>query len=152
MTRSSKPLQRGALAGLALLLCCAALGDEALREQVHNKHKHESYMLIEDPGGARLYLFDEGILVEDVSSYATPEVEAGLLKLRSADPRVRVRGLTELAGSDSYEALSAALQLLTDPSLAVREEAQSLLLDHPQGADMVAALGLVDEELEDMEE
>ena len=150
MSRSLTSLQGGALLGLALLIFNPAFGDETLREQVHRTHKHRSYMLIEDAAGARLYFFDTGpARVEYLDLLNEPFTTAAIQMTRSDDARTRVRGLTQLAGAQSDEALDIALQLLTDPSPAVREEAQNLILDHPRGADMVAALGLVDEDLED---
>ena len=149
MNKSSIRSQCGALPGLALLVCGTAVGDDTLHEQIHKAYKHSSYMLVEDDGEARLYLFGDAVRVEYISSISTNVVETALLKVRSANSRERVRGLTELAGSRSREALDAALQLLNDPSMAVREEAQNLILDHPHGADMVAALGLVDEDGEE---
>lgn len=152
MIKSSIRSRCGALPGLALLVCGTVVGDDALRGQIHKDihkaYKHHSYMLIEDGNEVLLYLFGDPVRVEYIFSNATNMVDTALLKVHSANPRVRVRGLTELAGSESQAALDAALQLLNDPSRAVREEAQHLILDHPYGADMVAVLGLVDEDLE----
>jgi len=149
MSRLSKSLRGGALLGLALLVSPQAFCDEALRKQVHKTYKHQSYMLLEDARGARLFLFGDGVQVSDVADEPVDSVKLALEKARSPDARARVRGLTELAGSDSHEALDVALQLLTDPSRAVRDEAQHTILDHPHGADMVAALGLIDDDMEE---
>ena len=149
MSKSSIRWLCGALPGLALLVCGTVAGDDTLHEQIHKAYKHHSYMLVENDGEARLYLFGDVVRVEYLSSISTNIVETALLKVNSANSRERVRGLTQLAGSESREALDAALQLLNDPSRAVREEARNLILDHPHGADMVAALGLVDEDREE---
>ena len=147
MTSWPARLQGGALAGLALLFCCEAMADEGLRERVHREHKHRSYMLVEDENGARLFLFGEGPAeVEIIAPAAESFVSAALEKTRSTDARMRVRGLVELAGAEDPAALDAALALLTDPSAAVRDEARSLILDHPDGASAAKALGLEEEE------
>ncbi len=146
-------LQRGALAGLALLLTAAVCADEALRKQIHREYRHQSYMLVEDDRGARLYLFDSGrARVMRLTDSLAPGVSAALSKTRSTDPRERTRGLAELAGSAAPEALDVALQLLNDPVAAVRDEARNLVLDHPDGGPLVAALGLVDDDLEEQED
>jgi hypothetical protein len=141
-----------ALAGLALLIASASGADQTLRDDLHRKYKHQSYMLIEDAYGTRLYLFDEGGLtlqLQEPGDPATKWTDAALDKLHSTEARVRVRGLTELAGVAEPAALDAALALLTDPSPAVREEAAQLILDHPDGGDLVDALGISDELEED---
>ncbi|MBT8081625.1 MAG: hypothetical protein KJP08_03600 [Gammaproteobacteria bacterium] len=146
MTSWPAILQGGALAGLALLLPLDATAEDSLRERVHDKYKHESYMLVEDKNGARLFLFGDGPTeVELIAPPAEPFVAAAIEKTRSADARMRVRGLVELAGAEDPAALDAALTLLTDPSAAVRDEAQSLILDHPNGASVARALGLEEE-------
>ena len=138
--------QRGTPAGLALLLACDVGADEALRVAVHRQHKHESYMLVEDAESARLYLFDRQAaplrLVPDDARLA--DIERSLAKTRSGNARERVRGLTELAGVEDARALDTALALLNDTHAAVRDEAQQLILDHPDGAALASALGLVD--------
>lgn len=127
-----------------------AIADESLRDRVHREYRHQSYMLVEDERGARLYLFDAGpqpILQLEVP--AEPFVEVALEKTRSVEPRVRVRGLLELAGADDPAALDTALILLNDPSAAVRDEARNLILDHPAGAEIAASMGLVDPDLDE---
>lgn len=140
--------QRGAPAGLTLLLVCGAAADDSLRERVHREHKHHSYMLVEDAEGARLFLFDQGVASHRISPDDT-FVDAALRKTRSSDARTRVTGLVELAGAGDAEALDAALTLLTDPEPAVRDEARQLILDHPGGRAIADALGLVDDALTD---
>ena len=145
MTRRRVHWQRGALTGLALLIVGGAFADDALRERMHREHKHRSYMLVEDAEGARLYLFGSqpGILRIPTGDSV---VDAALAKTRSDDPRVRVRGLVELAGMQDAAALDVALTLLTDPEPFVRDEASQLILDHPDGQALADALGLVDED------
>ena len=46
---------------------------------------------------------------------------------------------------DDARALDTALALLNDTHAAVRDEAAQLILDHPDGAALVSALGLVDD-------
>lgn len=145
MTSRSAAWQRGALPGLALLLACGAAADDALRERVHREYKHQSYMLVEDADGARLFLFDRGITTLRLASEDT-SVDAALEKTRSDDARTRVLGLVELAGASEAAALDTALMLLTDPEPAVRHEARQLILDHPNGQPVADALGLVDDE------
>lgn len=138
--------QGGALAGLALLLPLGAAAEDSLRERVHREHKHESYMLVEDENGARLFLFGDGPAEIDlIAPPAEPFVAAAIEKTRSTNARLRVRGLVELAGAGDPKALDAALTLLTDPFAAVRDEARSLILDHPDGASVARALGLEEE-------
>ncbi len=150
MTSWPAILHGGALAGLALLLSQGATAQDSLRERVHREHKHQSYMLVEDENGVRLFLFGDGPAeVELIEPPAEPFVAAAIEKTRSTDARARVRGLVELAGADDPAALDAALTLLTDPSAAVRDEAQSLILDHPNGATVAKALDLDDETAED---
>ena len=152
MTRGLTCLQRGALVGLALLLAGNAFADKLLRDQVHEQYKDRSYMLIEDSNGARLYLFSDENTAASTHILPTAEqsfVDEALEKVREPDARTRVRGLTELAGVDDPAALDAALALLVDPEKKVRDEAAILILDHPKGADMAAALGLIDEDAED---
>lgn len=151
MTRRQTALQRGAIVGLALLFFDVALADEALRERIHREYKHQSYMLVEGPGGHRLFLFSPGsepVHAIDITIHDALLASA-FAKTRSADPRVRTRGLTELAGVPDAEALDIALTLLTDPSAAVRSEASQLIRDHPQGASLAETLGLVNDDEED---
>ena len=152
MTNGPTRRQCGALAGLALLLAGNAFADKLLRNQVHRQYKDRSYVLIEDSNGARLYLFGNENATASAHMLPTIEkslVDAALKKVREPDARTRVRGLTELAGVDEPAALDAALALLVDPEKRVRDEAAILILDHPQGADIAAALGLIDEDAED---
>ena len=109
-------------------------------------------MLIEDSNGARLYLFrneNSAASTLILPTVADSFIDKALEKIRNPDARTRVRGLTELAGVDDPAALDAALALLLDPEKPVRDEAAILILDHPQGADIAEALGLVDEDAED---
>jgi HEAT repeat protein len=108
-------------------------------------------MLVEGPDGHHLYLFSSGGEPVQALDIAIPNelFASAFAKTRSADPRVRTRGLTELAGVPDAEALDIALTLLTDPSPTVRSEASQLILDHPQGASLAKTLGLVDEDEED---
>ncbi|MDH3619263.1 MAG: hypothetical protein OER91_00105 [Gammaproteobacteria bacterium] len=151
MSKWHATLQCGAVFGLALFFSDVARADESLRERVHREYKHQSYMLIEGPDGPHLYLFSTG----DEPVRAAPAairnaaLNSAFAKTQSADPRIRTRGLTELAGVPDPEALNIALSLLGDPVESVRVEAQQLILDHPQGASLVAALGLVDEDEEE---
>ena len=143
----------GALTGLALLFALPLSADDALRQQVHRDHGHRSYMLVEDSNGFSLYLFATATERPSVTRLETAFddewVAQSLAKARSSDAKTRVRALVELAGVNSAEALDVALALLTDPSPAVRDEAVSLILDHPNGQAMADALGLVDEDLEE---
>lgn len=152
VTRGLTSLQCGALTGLALLLSGNVFADKLLRDQVHQQYKDRSYMLIEDANGARLYLFADENAAASTLSLPTAEkslVDMALDKVRQPDARARIRGLTELAGIDDPAALDAALTLLMDPEQKVRNEAAILILDHPKGADIAAALGLIDEDAED---
>jgi hypothetical protein len=135
--------------GLALLSCDATMADDTLRERIHREYKHQSYLLIEDTDGARLFLFGTGnepVDLQFVIDRNDSFIDEAFEKTRSTDPRARVRGLTELAGYDDPEALDTALALLADPDTAVRDEAAHLILDHPKGGDVAAALGLIDED------
>jgi hypothetical protein len=146
-------LQRGALTGLALLLVATAAADQALRDRIHREYRHQSYMLLESEDGWELYVLgDREPHVMRPRAEPDPAIPAALHKTRSSAARERVRGLLELAGADAPEALDAALQLLNDPSAAVRDEARSLILDHPDGAEIAAALGLSDEDLAEQED
>ncbi len=145
---TSRPFIRhgGALAGLALLVAANAGADAVLRDEIRRQYRHQSYMLVEDADGARLFLFDEGSpRVQKLSPASIDWVDEALEKTRSTDPRTRVLGLVELAGVDSDAALDSALALLTDPHAAVRDEARQLILDHPRGSSVADALGIVDD-------
>ena len=137
----------GALAGLALLFACETFADDALRDEVHRKYRHQSYMLLENADGAWLYLFDKGGAPLRVGAGMPPPnaIDSALDKTRSDDARTRVLGLTELAGVADTRALDVALALLNDEHAAVRDEAAQLISDHPQGAALAAAIGIVDE-------
>jgi len=152
-TSSPQYWRSGALTGLALLFAVPLLADDELQRQVHREYGHRSYMLIEDSDGIRLYLFAsaaESASVRQLETDSDDEaVSLALERARSSDAKSRVRALTQLAGVDSEEALDVALTLLTDPSPAVRDEATSLILDHPHGHAMANALGLVDEDREE---
>ena len=153
MNRRLSLVHCGALTGLALFVCPSVSADEALRKQIHNEFGDRNYMLIEDAGDTRLYLFPDALHPGSVraipAAYDATEFRDAFAKTRSTDPRTRVRGLTQLAGNDDPDALDIALTLLTDPSRAVRDEAAHLILDHPDGKAMADALGLIDEDMED---
>ncbi len=144
---TSRPSRCGALTGLALLFACATHADDALRDEVHRQYKHQSYMLVEDADGAWLYLFEKGVEPLRIGSGMAPSatIDSALDKTLSDHARTRVLGLTALAGVADTRALDAALALLNDEHAAVREEAAQLIIDHPQGAVLAAALGLDDE-------
>lgn len=150
MTLAQSQRLGGALAGLALFCSAAVTADDSLREQVRREYGHRNYILIEDAAGARLYLFPDAsnpAALELLQAPATqPEFRSALARTHSADAAERVRGLVELAGVASAEALDVALALLNDPSPAVRDEAASLILDHPDGASIARSLGLDDED------
>lgn len=150
MTGKPSAWHSGALTGLALLVATTGFGDEVLRDEIHRTYGQQSYMLIEHADGATLYLFDKTTPdAQVVAGRQDDFVAAALAKTQSTDARVRARGLAELAGVDGYEVLSTGLSLLADPDPAVRDEAKYLVLDHPRGAEIAAALGLVDDELEE---
>ncbi|MCP4299517.1 MAG: hypothetical protein GY783_02935 [Gammaproteobacteria bacterium] len=123
------------LCGLALLVAVPIAADEPLRKTIRKQLRDESYMLIEDQDGARLFIFSTG----NVSAVTTQQPEDGpgrqldeaLEMTRSTDPRTRVRGLTLLSDVEDPAALDAALVLLSDPVAAVREEAVQLIIEHP---------------------
>ncbi len=143
-------LRCGALCGLVLLFAAPAPADELLRATLQRKLRDENYMLVEDQDGARLYVFSTG----NVSAVIPPDQEstlstalhrksmvAALDMTRSATSRTRVRGLTLLSGIDDPAALNAALVLLSDPDVAVREEAVQLMIEHPD-ADIDAIVAI----------
>lgn len=143
-------LRRGALVGLALLFAAPCIADEALRDRIRKQMGETSYVLVEEPGGARLFVFPAG---DDSYSTTVPfdipnSATSALAMTRSADVRTRVRGLTLLAGEPSEEALNTALALLSDPDETVREEAINLIIDHPHGdIDTAVAIALLDPSL-----
>lgn len=147
MTSRPSLTRCGALAGLALCFAGYADADEALRDEIHRQYKHVSYMLVEDRDDTWLYLFDSGVAPVRVgfAGERDESLDEALEKTRNSDARQRVRGLTELAGADDGRTLDVALALLNDVDAAVRDEAEQLILDHPDGASLVSALGLVDE-------
>jgi len=151
MTRRLAALQCGAAIGSALLCFELALADETLRERIHREYKHQSYMLVEGPGGHRLYLFSPAGEPVQALDIAIPDksLTSAIEKTQSADARTRTLGLTELAGMPDAEALDIALTLLTDPAEAVRSEAAQLIRDHPRGASLAKTLGLVNDDEED---
>lgn len=136
-----------------MLVTLNAAADETLRDRIHREYKHRSYMLVEDDRGARLFLFDTGSdEVHRLDIPTEPFVAEALAMTRSVDPRQRVRGLVELAGAEDRAALDVALTLLDDPSPAVRDEARSLILDHPDAAVIAEGIGLPASELEEPED
>lgn len=135
MCRPFDKLRCGALAGLALLVAFPTLADEPLRKTVREQLRGESYLLVENQDGARLFVFSTGS-VTAVTTHRAEETssrhfEEALAMTRSADSRTRVRGLTLLSGVDDPAALDAALVLLSDPAAAVRVEAVQLIIEHP---------------------
>ena len=148
MSRCRASLRCGALAGLALLFAAPLNADEALRDAVRKQLRDESYILVEDDHGPRLYVLSGDSRVDDFmpTRDAAPSVtDRALAMTRSADAKTRVRGLTLLATETSSEARDAALALLSDPAVAVREEAYQLLMEHPHaGVDSIVALARQD--------
>jgi len=147
MSNRPSKLRCGALVGLALFLAHDVPADSILRDEVHRQYKHQSYMLIEEQDAAWLYLFDgEATAMLLAAPLARPTAtDLALEMTRSSVASERVLGLVQLAGVDDARALDAGLALLNDANAAVREEARQLVLDHPQGAAVITALGLVDE-------
>ena len=148
MSTPSRKLQRGALAGLALLLGSQAGADESLRGLVREQLQNHSYVLVEDGASTRLYVLSDTVDAMELPKMLQPptaSIDAALAMIHSADQRRRVRGLTLLAGTDDPAARDAALTLLSDPAEAVREEAYSLLLEHPAAdRDGIVAMGSTD--------
>jgi HEAT repeat protein len=99
-------------------------------------------MLIEDHNGARLFVFSSGSVSRVTPAEKDYETDKALAMTRSADHRKRVRGLTLLSDVDDPAALDAALVLLSDPEVAVREEAFQLIIEHPD-ADMDSVVAVV---------
>ncbi len=123
--------------GLALLLVFPVLADASWHD--------ENYVLLMDfqnPGLSRLLVFSSGSSRSPQTSPAVVDIEddqdIALAMTRSANAAQRVRGLTLLAGVESASALNAALVLLSDPVVAVREEAIHLVFSHPN-ADIESA-------------
>lgn len=147
MTRRSAR-RCGAVAGLTLALCMQASGDERLREEIREQLRADSYVLVEDGSSIRLYVLSDAAEAAELPPLLAPppgSVGAALAMVHSADHRIRVRGLTLLAGSDDAAARDAALTLLNDPAEAVREEAYILLLEHPAAEHAgIAAIGGAD--------
>lgn len=142
-------LQREVVCGLALLFVLPTVAGEPLRDTVRQQLRDENYMLVEDPNGARLFVFSTG----DVSAITTPRAEHGSSKAlgqalemtRNEDSKTRVRGLTLLSGVDNNAALDAAMVLLSDPDVAVREEAVQLVIEHPDAdIDSIVAIAAND--------
>ena len=128
-------LRCGAFASLALLLAAPLSADDALHEMIRRQLRDESFVLVEDQHGIRLFVFSSA---DDSFQTTLAPVTPGLLEqalamTQSEVARERVLGLTTLAGEPAEEALNAALVLLTDPDPAVREEAVNLIIDHPRG-------------------
>ena len=125
---------------LALLFVLPALADETWRA--------DNYILMIDFQNPKLSRL---LVLSGESARSVPESRAvaggnhgqeiALAMTRSALAAQRVRGLTMLAGVDSAAALNAALILLSDPVVAVREEAMHLVLEHPN-ADIGSAARL----------
>lgn len=133
MSSWSATSRRGALAGLALLFALSVVADDSLRASVREELRDESYVLVEDQAGARLYVLPstgDGYRTRWLPSPPGSPADA-LGRTYSADARTRVRALTELSGVDDAAALNAALTMLSDPDEAVREEAVNLVLEHP---------------------
>ena len=143
MSRRIARLQRGVLAGLALLFAWPLLADDALRQAIRKEMRDESYVLIEDQSGARLYVLSPGERSYSVEypTHSPGSASAALAKTLSDDARQRALGLVELSGDPGHEALSAALALLSDPAEIVREEAVQLALGHP-GADRTSVIAI----------
>jgi hypothetical protein len=145
----SEALRCEALAGLALLFAFSVSAEEPLRDSVRQQLRDENYVLVEDDNGARLFVFSTGsvsavtaLQSEDRSSR---ESDHALEMTRSVDARTRVRGLTLLSGVDDIAALDAAMVLLADPVIAVREEAVQLIIEHPDADfDTIVALAAND--------
>lgn len=125
----------GVLCGLALFFASPATADEALREAVRQQLRDESYMLVENQDGARLFIFSTGsvsaVTTHQPGDGPARQLDEALEMTQSADPRTRVRGLTLLSDVDDPAALDAGLVLLSDPVAAVREEAVQLIIEHP---------------------
>lgn len=141
VTRFSATGRRGAVTGLALLLSLPAAADE-LRQAIRKELRDVSYVLVEAPSYVRLYLLSAP---DADAEPAMQPLQAGetdaLAKTESSEARERLLGLTALAGDVSTAALNAALALLSDPVVAVREEAVQLAMEHP-GADHGSILAI----------
>ncbi len=146
VSKRSATLRCGAFCGLALLLAVPAGADDALRETLREQLRDESYVLVEDQHGIRLFVFsaeDDGYRTT-IAPVVPGSLEQALELTRSEIARERVRGLTMLAGEPDEEALNTALVLLTDPDPTVREEAVNLIIDHPRGDATVVQIAAAD--------
>lgn len=149
MTRRPALLRYGAPWGLVLLFLLPAMAQESLHDTVRKEMGDQNYVLVADRSGARLFVFsDEAHTTGAVLGVAPPppgSIESALTLTQNESPRVRVRGLVELSGVESPEALDAALVLLSDPVASVREEAVQLILEHPD-ADTDAIVAVASED------
>jgi len=149
MNRTFKTSRCGVLVGLALLFAFPASAEELLRDALRKQLRDQNYVLVEDNDGARLFVFSTGS-VSTVTSVQREHSSIGRLDqalemTRNVDYRQRVRGLTLLSGVDDNAALDAALVLLADPIVAVREEAVQLVIDHPEAnIDSIVAIAAND--------
>ena len=105
--------------------------------------RDQNYVLVEDGNGARLFVFSTGSISSVTPAIPENETDKALAMTRSADFRERVRGLTLLSDVDDPAALDTALVLLSDPEVAVREEAVQLLVEHP-AADIDSVIALAE--------
>ena len=130
----SHALGRGALLGLASVLCAAALADDALREWVQREYRGESYMLIEKPGEEpRLLLFDRGdnALIQEAfpADARRARIAAAVVALANGDAEVRIEAVLALADEDGADVAHLIAGALNDPSPDVREAAEAALED-----------------------
>ncbi len=117
--------------GLALLFSLTAQGEFLLPES--------NYVLIEDkqhPETSRLLVMhdndDEHLPPSQPADLLVDDEQRAVVMATSVNSKERVRGLTLLAGNDSFAALETALVLMTDQNSRVREEALQVLFEHPR--------------------
>lgn len=141
MIRLAVPKWRELVTGLALLFVFPALADESWHDN--------NYVLITDiqnPKLSRLLVFSSEsprpVQKSRTSVDGDRDQDIALAMTRSANATQRVRGLTMLSGVDSASALNAALVLLSDPIVAIREEAMHLVFEHPNAdIESIAIIG-----------
>ena len=131
MSKFANGRQCGTSVGLALLFSLSAQGELLLPES--------NYVLIEDkqhPEASRLLIMrnsdDEFPPPTQPSDPTGDDEQRAVVMVTSVSARDRVRGLTLLAGNDSFAALETALVLMTDHDSRVREEALHVLFEHPR--------------------
>lgn len=127
-------LRRGAILGLALLVCVPALAQDnsrLLRELLRDTLRGQSYMIIETDGAVEVIILGDAADAARVQTIGPAEKEDALYELVDSDPMYAVGKLHLALDDPSRRVSTTAIRLLGEIDTTESRMVLEGLLTHP---------------------